>query len=146
MVSGETAESVKRFMLEFMLPHAVVFYSNLLGQSMVGHNLRKIAELCLLSTKREITTRDMLQGFVGWRHLRPQDQEICLQQLVDHGWIMPHPSARMSLKGAPTRYLINPHCVEVHAQRRLIEMDRRQSAIELLAKCSQDVRDLHAPT
>jgi len=136
-VSGTTADMVKRLMLKYLLPHAVTFYLNLSAQSQIGHAIRKVGELCLLHNG-EIANRDIQRGWIGWRCFKPYDQEIVIQTLIDQGWILPHPNARLSTSGRPTRYLINPRLELIHALRKAEEIDRRKIAVDLINQCKND--------
>lgn len=139
-VSGKTAETVKKFMLKFLLPHAISFYINLASQSQVGHAIRKVGELCLIAKTGDIASRDIQRGWIGWRHYKPYDQEIVLQSLVDQGWILPHPKARLSSHGQPTRWLINPRLADTHALRKAEEIERRKVAVEAIEQCRADAK------
>ncbi len=138
-VSGDTARMVKAFMLEFLYPHAVAFYINIVGNTEIGRHLRKIAELCLTHESAEISNRDFMHGWVGWRHCKPYEQESIINQLIDNGWIMPAPTARRTNKGFPTRFIINPEIEVIHAERKYAEIERRKIAHEAInaAKITQ---------
>jgi hypothetical protein len=131
-ISGETARMVHLFIKEFLFPHAMAFYINLVGQSEIGKHLRKLGELCLTCGTGEITNRDFLHGWIGWRHCKPYDQETVIGQLIDNGWILPAPGARTNAKGFPTRFLINPEIHELHAERKAMEIERRKLAVEAI--------------
>lgn len=131
-ISGETARMVHLFIKEFLFPHAMAFYINLVGQSEIGKHLRKLGELCLTCGAGEITNRDFLHGWIGWRHCKPYDQETVIGQLIDNGWILPAPGARTNAKGFPTRFLINPEIHELHAERKAMEIERRKLAVEAI--------------
>jgi len=139
-VQESTALQVQSFMMNFLLPHTIAFYINIAGQSNIGHAIKKIAELCLLRENGEISTRDIAQGWIGWRHYKPFDQETALNALVEHGWIHPSPKARTSLKGFPTRFLLNPRLHEYHAVRIEEERERRSVAVEAIKMAKDDRR------
>ena len=138
-VSEATGNQVREFMLSFLLPHAIAFYINIAGQSNIGHAVKKIAELCLIHESGDIGTRDIARGWIGWRHYKPFDQETALNALVEHGWILPHPKARTSLKGFPTRFLINPRLQDRHATRTEEERERRKIAVEAIELARADM-------
>lgn len=140
-VQESTAKKVKTFMLDFLLPHSIAFYINLVSQSEIGHAIRKVGELCIIAKGNTISNRDISTGWIGWRHYRPQDQEVTLQSLVDSGWILPHPMARLSQKGQPTKWMINPRLHDVQAARRKEEIERRAIAVEAIEKCREDCRN-----
>lgn len=142
-VSGETAAMVQRLMNNYLLPHAVTFYLNLSAQSQIGHAIRKVGELCIIAKSGDIANRDIQRGWIGWRCIKPYDQEIVMQTLIDQGWILPHPNARLSTSGRPTRYLINPKLQSIHAARKVEELERRHIAIEMINKCREDAIGFH---
>jgi hypothetical protein len=131
-ISGETARRVKSLMLDFLLPHAIAFYLGIVGSSEVGKHLRKLAELCLTHESSEISNREFLHNWIGWRHCKPHDQETVIGQLIDNGWVLPAPGARLNSKGFPTRFLINPDVKTVHAERQAMEIERRKLAVEAI--------------
>lgn len=136
-VSGDTANMVRQLVLKYLLPHAVSFYLNLSAQSQIGHAIRKVGELCLLHNG-EIANRDIQRGWIGWRCIKPYDQEVVIQTLIDQAWLLPHPNARLSTNGRPTRYLINPKLQSIHAERKIDEMERRKIAVDLINQCKVD--------
>lgn len=131
-ISGETARRVKAFMLDFLLPHAIAFYLGIVGSSEIGKHLRKLAELCLTHESGEISNREFLQNWIGWRHCKPHDQETVINQLIDNGWVLPAPGSRVNSKGFPTRFLINPDVKTVHAERQTMEVERRKLSVEAI--------------
>lgn len=137
-VSGETAGRVKALMLDYLLPHAIAFYINIQGGGVMGHAVKKIAELCLTREADDIATRDIAIGWIGWRHYKPWEQEQALNILVEQGWLMPHPKARRSSKGIVTRFLVNPRARIVQADRVEEEIERRKIAVDAIAKCKTD--------
>ena len=131
-ISLDTAAMVKDLWFNFLLPHAVAFYINIVGFSEIGKHVKKLAELCLTATEPEISNREFLHGWIGWRHVKDWDQHTVIQQLIDQGWILPHPLARQTAKGYPTRFLINPDLHKYHAARRETEISRRALAVEAI--------------
>lgn len=131
-ISAETASMVRDLWFNFLLPHAIAFYINIVGFSEIGKHVRKIAELCLTSETNEISNRDFLRGWIGWRHIKDWDQHTVIQQLIDQGWILPHPLARQTNKGYPTRFLINPELATYYAERKAAEIERRELAAEAI--------------
>lgn len=134
-VSERSAGRVRNLILDYLLPHAIAFYINIQGGGTMGHAVRKIAELCLTRETNDIATRDISTGWIGWRHYKPWEQEQALNILIEQGWIMPHPKARRSSKGFPTRYLVNPQCKVLQADRVIDELERRKIAAEAINKC-----------
>lgn len=143
-ISARTAEMVKRFMIDFLLPHATAFYVDVMGRSEIGKHLRKIAELCLANETGEIANRDFMLNWTGWRHVKPNDQETIINQLIDNGWLLPVPGARVSTKGFPTRYLINPDIKILHAERMAAEIERRKIVSEAIKADKKSDRE-HMP-
>lgn len=131
-ISAETASMVRDLWRNFLLPHAIAFYINIVGFSEVGKHVKKIAELCLTSETNEISNREFIHGWIGWRHIKDWDQQTVIQQLIDQGWILPHPLARQTNKGFPTRFLINPELSKYHATRKAQEKERRAMAADAI--------------
>ncbi len=131
-ISASTAMMVHDLWNNFLLPHAIAFYINIVGFSEIGKHVKKLAELCLTAETGEISNREFLHGWIGWRHVKDWDQHTVIQQLIDQGWILPHPLARNTTKGFPTRFLINPELSKYHADRKYAEISRRALAVEAI--------------
>jgi hypothetical protein len=128
-VSVETAERVKLFMLNLLLPHATAFYMDVVGGSELTKQVNAVANLILVHKPGEISLRDITRAWIGWRHISEQLQTAVINRLIDAGWLYPSPTARTNFKRSlATRYLINPQLQEVHAARAEEERKRRAEA------------------
>lgn len=132
-VSGETASRVKAFMLEFLLPHAIQFYMDILGGTEATKHFTAIANLILTKHPKEITLREMLHGWIGWRHAGDQVQCHVINRLIDAGWIQAPLGARVSAnRRIHTRYICNPMLLDKFARQAEKEKARREEARQII--------------
>lgn len=132
-VSEQTAAKVKVFMLDFLLPHAVQFYMDILGSGEANKHFRAIANLILTHHPNEITLRDMSRGWIGWRHTTEQNQNHVVNRLIDAGWIQPPVGARISAnRRIHTRYICNPMLPQKFATVAAKEKSRRDEARQII--------------
>lgn len=127
-VSVETAERVKLFMLNLLLPHATAFYMDVVGGSELTKQVNAVANLILCGESNEITLRDITRGWIGWRHASEQLQNAVLNRLIDAAWLQVSPTARTGKRALATRYLINPTLRDAHTSRIEEERKRRDEA------------------
>jgi hypothetical protein len=131
-LSEETAEKVKNFMIDLVLPHATAFYTDVLGSSEMTKSIRAIGNLILARNAGEITLSEISSGCPIWRTLSDQMQATVINRLIDAGWLYPAPGARVSSKRMiATRYLVNPGLHKAHAERAERERQRRAESIEI---------------
>ena len=132
-INEKTAETVRAFMLEFLLPHATKFYMDILTGSETAKHLHSIANLILVKHPHEITLRDMTRGWVGWRHAADSVQYQVINRLIDAGWIQPPLDSRISAnRKIHTRYLVNPQLGPMYFDRAEMERKRRDEARSLI--------------
>ena len=123
----------QQFMLDFLLPHAVQFYMDILGSGEANKHFRAIANLILTHHPNEITLRDMSRGWIGWRHTSEQNQNHVINRLIDAGWIQPPVGARISAnRRIHTRYICNPLLPQKFAAVAEKEKSRRDEARQII--------------
>lgn len=104
MVSGETAALVYKFMMEYLFPHAVHFYVEVLDNSDHMEHARWIAGFILSRSLESVSKRDIVASY---RALRKQPSWVlknAMGFLESSGWIQP---TRFTNDGA-TRWDVNP--------------------------------------
>jgi len=137
-ITEDTAEQVKAFMLEMLLPHATYFYMDIAGGDM-GKQLIAVGNLIISRKKGEITLRDIMQGWVGWRHLSESQQGAIINRLIDAGWLHTSPEARTAKnRSLVSRYLVNPRLHELFAKQADAEIKRRAEAAEIISTIKYD--------
>lgn len=132
-VTSGTAYKVKRFMLDFLLPHAIQFYSDIMAGSESNKHFRAVANLIIARHPHEITLRDITRGWIGWRHASEQVHGQVINRLIDSGWIQAPIGAKISAnRRLATRYICNPMLSEKFARRAEQERKRREEAIKII--------------
>jgi Protein of unknown function (DUF3987) len=130
IISEATAQRVKDFLHDFLLPHALAFYAGILGLSDDHDRLAAVAGYILSNKLNRVTNRDIQRGVRTMRKLERRDVEAIFEQLDALGWITRTPAPRPS---DPPHWVVNPAVHEKFAARAQAEAERRERARELLA-------------
>lgn len=139
-VSGATASKVKAFMLDFLLPHAIQFYMDIMAGSDTNKHFVAVANLILAKHPHEITLRQITHGWIGWRHASEQVQMSVINRLVDAGWIQTPIGSRLAHnRRLATRYIINPMLADKFSRRAKAELLRREEARQIIEALRKDV-------
>jgi len=101
-VSGDTARRVDRLMRNYLLPHSLAYYTDILGASGDLEHMRWIAGHILSKRLEVITLRDLLQSYKQWRGLDEWRRTRIMQTLEDMGWLVAVGDERRSKRGAHT--------------------------------------------
>lgn len=129
-ITKKTAGRVDQFMRRFLLPHAVSFYSETLGQSAEDKTAKMIAELILVRRWKRVTRRDLVNYCQTFKKAEERQRKRAIDFLVDAGWLLPPPILERETKS----WVVNP---KVHAlfaaQSSGIEAKRRKDAEGFLA-------------
>ena len=134
-VSGDTAERVERLMREYLLPHALAYYTDILGAAGDLEHSRWIAGHILSKKLETVTNRDLLRAYKQWRGLDDFRRQRITESLCDMGWMTPVGDAARSKRGAHT-WAINARVHEVFAAKAAAEAERRERIrIELQNIC-----------
>lgn len=131
IVIGDTAARAARFLHDFLLPHALAFYSGVLGLS-EGHDaLTSLAGYILAHDDvEEITFRDVQRGDRTMRSLTRDEAQKLLERLEYFGWLEPAPMAR---NGTAPRWRVNRRVRTLFKERGEQERNRREKAREMIA-------------
>lgn len=141
IISGETAARVTTFMLEYLLPHAARFYTELLQPSVSGSHAQWIAGHILAHTLTEVSCRTIGRAY---REIRGETREIqhAMEHLIALGWAMP---AHTTPAGV-TRWTINPDVHVRFAARARSEQQRRAAIIERIRESVEQFPALQSET
>jgi Protein of unknown function (DUF3987) len=135
MVSGQTAERVARFALDYLLPNAARFYADFFGLNDTAVHARWVAGLILAHSLESIRARDIYRAY---SELRSDLDELTrtLAVLVVAGWLDPVEDVR----GRPTKvWMVNPLAHTVFAARAAEERERRAAERERVLKAARDL-------
>ena len=122
-VTGETAGRVARFMREFVLPHAIAFYSGVLGLSNDHDRLTAVAGYILAHKVERLSNRDIQRGCRSMRKLERRDTEAVFEQLEALGWLTRTPGPRLTV---PSHWDVNPRVHQKFTERAKAEAERRK--------------------
>jgi len=130
-VSADTATRAMNYLMNHLLPHAVSFYEDGLGQSESQVICKLIADAIVAQGFTELTTRWLSQyGPNRWRTATEDKQRQVLMRLTELGWIK---AANMqeSVTRRPTRYKVNPNVHELCAHHKAAALARIESQREI---------------
>jgi hypothetical protein len=122
----ETVRRARKIVIEFMLPHAHVFYDTIEGK-MQTERIRKIASFILTSGKARIVASDLTSGVAALRGLNVLDLHKATSRLVTGGWLIPEgtePVARA--------WRVAPQVFATFAERRESEEASKAQLAELM--------------
>ncbi|KQR77595.1 DUF3987 domain-containing protein [Rhizobium sp. Leaf341] len=128
----ETAQRAAEFLHEFLFPHALAFYTNVLGMSDRHDALLATAGWILTHEPESITVRDVRRGDRIMREMDVEDAEQILRKLDAMSWLDPKPSARRD----SVTYAVNPLVFSEFGHRAEKEKARRERARALIASTS----------
>jgi len=126
-VSGQTAQQVDRLMRRFLLPHALAYYTDVLGASSDLEHARWVAGHILSKGLALITNRDITQAYKQWRGLDDWRRQRIMQMLEDMAWLAPYAEegAKPSRRGA-TQWAVASSVHQMFAEKAKSEATRRE--------------------
>ena len=124
-VSGKTAQQVDLLMRRFLLPHALAYYTDVLGASGDLEHARWVAGHILSKGLAAISNRDLVQAYKQWRGLDDWRRQRVMQLLEDMSWVAPVvEDGRQSRRGV-TNWAVNPGVHTIYQQMAADEGERR---------------------
>jgi hypothetical protein len=129
-ISGKTAECVERLMREYLLPHSMSYYTDILGQESHLEHVRWIAGHILSKKVDRLENREIVQAYKQWRGLQEWVRTRVLATLQELGWIMPAAGQPAVGKKPPTVWDVNPTAHEHYEQLAEREREKRQRLTE----------------
>ena len=130
-VTEATARRVERLMTDFLLPHALAYYTDILGTATDLEHARWIAGHILSKRLDVVTTRDVMQAYKAWRGLNEWRRQSVMQMLEDYGWIMSVDDARKSKRGSHT-WAVNAAVHRIFAEKAAMEAESREKVRQTL--------------
>lgn len=129
VISEAAARRVGAFLHGFLLPHAMAFYTTVLGLSNDHDCVTAVAGYILSHGLTKITNRDLKRGDRVMRRLSPEAGLAVFEQLEAFGWL----ERTSRLRGAPTHWLVNPAVHQKFAERAKVEAARRAEVRQTIA-------------
>jgi hypothetical protein len=127
-VSAATVESVRKLIINFIMPHAMVFYRTA-ESTTDGDWLKTLASWILTAGKSKVVASDLVKNVWGLRGLSVFDLNKRISALVAGGWldpVEPGPLCRA--------WNVTPAVSELFANRRQQESARKMALKETMAK------------
>lgn len=132
LVSGETAARVRGFMMDFLFRHALVFYSDILGDNGYTDAVRWIGGYVLAKGKDSIENRELIQNYGWWKAAKEWERGIVIQRLIDYSWLAPKNAAKDRFKAVPAQMVVNPQVFDLFRDQAEREKVRRAEAVKAL--------------
>jgi hypothetical protein len=130
IVSADTARRAGAFLHNFVLRHAVAFYSDIIGLSNNHDAVTALAGYILAHKKTKITHRDIMRGDRAMARLDTvKKREEVADELAAWGWLERAPGPRSN---SQPQWNVNPLVHERFADRAKAEAERRKNAREML--------------
>jgi hypothetical protein len=128
----DTTRRVAAFLHDFLFPHALAFYSNVLGLS-DGHDaVLATAGWILAHRPEKLTVRDVRRGDRIMREMDEEEAAEVLRKLDAMSWIDPVPQVRRD----SVAYSVNPDVYAEFEVRASQEKTRRERVRDLIASSS----------
>ena len=120
-VTAQTAERARRFLHDFLRPHAVAFYHDVLSVRDGGDQLTAVAAYILAHEREQMTLRDVQRGCNAMRGMSKDDVRDVMGRLEVAGWVTPSEAVRSD----STCWDVNPIVHQRFAQHAARERHRR---------------------
>lgn len=128
-IAGTTAQRVADFLHEFLLPHALAFYSGILSLSDDHDRLQSLAGYILARHLEVVKNRDMHRGDRQMRKLTDREIRVVFEQLEALGWLERHDSPKSS---SPPHWYVNPLVHTKFEARANAERKRRDETMKVI--------------
>ncbi|RVK93823.1 DUF3987 domain-containing protein [Sinorhizobium meliloti] len=132
VIPFDTARRVADFLHEFLFPHALAFYQNVLGLSDRHDAVLATAGWILTHKPEKITVRDVRRGDRTMRDLDDDQAAEVLRKLDAMSWLDPLPQVRKD----SVSYAVIPAVYEEFELRAAKEKERRERVRELIASAN----------
>ena len=125
VAGAEVAARVDRFMRRFLLPHALAYYTDVLGASSDLEHVRWVAGHVLSKGLTAINNRELTQAYKAWRGLDDWRRARVMALLEDMGWIVAIPDDGKTGRRGAQHWAVNPAVHGVFARKAKEEGRRR---------------------
>jgi hypothetical protein len=129
VIPFDVARRAADFLHEFLFPHSLAFYQNVLGMSDKQDALLSVAGWILTHRPEKMTVRDVQRGDRIMREMDREQAEDVLRRLDAMSWLEPMPTARRD----SITYVVNPDVYVEFEHRAEKEKGRRERVRELIA-------------
>lgn len=136
-----TADRVDRLMRRFLLPHAMAYYTDILGAAGELEHARWVAGFVLARGLQDVTNRDLTQAYKQWRGLDDWRRQRVMQVLEDMGWLVPVLAADNRNRRGVSTWAVNPAVHALFAEQAADEAQRRTRLRDEIAAMQRAGRD-----
>lgn len=127
-INEELCVRVRDFLYDFLYPHSIAFYTDVVGLADRQDAVLATAGYILSKGLHKITLRDLKRGDTIMRALDAFHAEAVMQQLDALGWITPVPSLRKDSK----EWAVDTRVFEIYSERAEAEKERRERTREII--------------
>ncbi|MBO3760034.1 DUF3987 domain-containing protein [Ciceribacter sp. L1K22] len=128
VINEDVATRVRDFLYEFLYPHAIAFYTDVVGLAERQDAVLATAGYILAKGLHRITLRDMARGDSIMRALDVTQAEAVMVQLDALGWLTPVPSLRRDSR----EWSVDTRVFEIYSERAEEEKERRKKTREII--------------
>ncbi|MBP0439542.1 DUF3987 domain-containing protein [Tianweitania sediminis] len=129
-VPEDVAARVRDFLFGFLYPHAIAFYTKVVGLSDRQDKVEAVAGWILTRRPTTLTVRDVRRGDRLMRSMDNADAELVLDQLDAFGWLTPVPTIRRDSR----EWKVDPRVFEQFEDKADEEAERRAIARSIIAR------------
>jgi hypothetical protein len=134
IIDGATAKNVATFMVDYLLPNAARFYTEILGLDQLVH-ARWIAGYILAHKLDRITQRDVYRVYHELRGDLPAILNAMMALTVS-GWVTPHETGNGK---PPTKWEVDRRVHLIFAKRAELERQRREDTRRKVREAAEDL-------
>ncbi|MET4258481.1 hypothetical protein ABIC09_003426 [Bradyrhizobium sp. S3.12.5] len=129
VITEDTAKRAATFLEEFLFPHAVAFYVDVLGMADRNDYVLATAGFILAHKLNVISVREVRRGDRIMRNMSIDEARAVLEQLDAFGWLEPVPSVRHD----STTWQVLPSVHRLFADRAEAEKSRREEVRKIIS-------------
>lgn len=130
-IDEATAAQVAVFLLEYLKPHTMAFYAQIVSQDDADRVTQRVAGWILAKGESSFTPSDAIRGNRALRSMDDDAKRRLFERLRMMGWIDYHGSTN---RFSPRRWNVNPRVHELFTERAAYERDLRGSPIDGFAE------------
>lgn len=139
-VTAGTAQRVTNLMQKYLLPQAMVFYTDTVaGADPIYSSARAAASMILASGMARLSSRDMQHHDKKWREAQEWQRNAVISLLVEAGWLLGADTKRRR-GNCETGWAVNPRVHVLYANRARIEAERKAGIAQGLRELREAAR------
>lgn len=139
-VAAETAERVENLMRGFLLPHAMAYYTDIIGSASDLEHVRWIAGYALSKGLDRLESRDLVIAYRQWRGMDEWRRVRVMAALDELGWVTPDGDPKKGRR-MPTAWFVNPRAHTMYAELAEEERVTRSKIRDQLTEIRNQARD-----